>query len=183
MVGIIIACPEIENAGTIKSKLLRSGYRVCGICSSGARVLELADRMEAGIVIGEYQLTDMLFSELREILPATFEMLLIAPAYRLAGNSGGHIMSLQTPFQQQELLGTIALMVNSIENKKNNKKAGKEPANRQPKEKKLLNEAKALLMSRNNMTEDEAHRYIQKYSMDNSTSLQETARMLLSAVK
>lgn len=183
MVGIIIACTEPGNATSIKSGLLQSGYRVCGICSCGAQVLEMADRMDTGIVISEYQLTDMLYSELRGILPATFEMLLIAPAYRIVGNPGNTIMSLSVPFRQQELLSAVALMVNSIENKKNNKKAGKEPTNRLPKEKKLLNEAKALLMSRNNMTEDEAHRYIQKYSMDNSTSLQETARMILSAVK
>lgn len=183
MVGIIIVCPEIETGKEIKYKLLRSGYRVWGICTSGAQALEMADRMGSGIVISEYQLPDMVFSELREVLPSAFEMLLIAPAYRLVENTGSGIMSLRRPFEQQELLSAISLMVNSIENRKNNKKAGKDPVKRLPEEKKMLNEAKALLMSRNNMSEEEAHRYIQKYSMDNSTSLQETARRILSAVR
>ena len=42
-----------------------------------------------------------------------------------------------------------------------------------------LSAAKALLMERNNMTEPEAHRYIQKTAMDTGTSLVETAQMVL----
>ena len=43
----------------------------------------------------------------------------------------------------------------------------------------MIHEAKLLLMNRNNMTEEEAHRYLQKTSMDNGTSLVETAQMVL----
>ena len=43
----------------------------------------------------------------------------------------------------------------------------------------LISEAKALLMERNNLTEEEAHRYMQKRSMDNGTGLTETAQMIL----
>ena len=35
-------------------------------------------------------------------------------------------------------------------------------------------------MSRNNLTEEEAHRYIQKRSMNNGTDMVETALMILS---
>lgn len=46
-------------------------------------------------------------------------------------------------------------------------------------EKKTIGDAKALLMSRDNMTEEEAHRYIQKISMDSGNNLVETAEMIL----
>ena len=36
-----------------------------------------------------------------------------------------------------------------------------------------------LLMERNHLTEEEAHRYIQKSSMDNGTNMVETAQMIL----
>ena len=39
---------------------------------------------------------------------------------------------------------------------------------------------KKLLMERNQMSEEEAHRYIQKSSMDTGTSIVETAQMVLS---
>ena len=35
-------------------------------------------------------------------------------------------------------------------------------------------------MSRNNLSEEEAHRYLQKRSMNNGTDLVETAQMILS---
>ncbi len=38
---------------------------------------------------------------------------------------------------------------------------------------------KSLLIERNHMTESEAHRYMQKCSMDSGTNLVETAQMVL----
>ena len=46
-------------------------------------------------------------------------------------------------------------------------------------EQELVDRAKAILMERNQMTEEEAHRYLQKTSMDNGTSFTETAQMIL----
>ena len=47
----------------------------------------------------------------------------------------------------------------------------------------LINEAKALLMDRNNMTEDEAHKYMQKCSMDSGNNMVETAKMIFALMK
>ena len=50
---------------------------------------------------------------------------------------------------------------------------------RSEEEKETIQKAKILLMERNNLTEEEAHRYIQKTSMDSGTNMVETAQMLL----
>ena len=50
---------------------------------------------------------------------------------------------------------------------------------RSEKEAAVIETAKQLLITRNNMTEDEAHRYLQKRSMDNGTDMVETAQMVL----
>ena len=42
----------------------------------------------------------------------------------------------------------------------------------------MIDAAKKLLMDRNSMTEEEAHRYMQKCSMDSGTNLVETAEMV-----
>ena len=44
---------------------------------------------------------------------------------------------------------------------------------------KIIDEAKKLLMNTRNMTEEEAHRFIQKSSMDSGTNMVETAQMVL----
>ncbi|MDE7269116.1 MAG: ANTAR domain-containing protein, partial [Acetatifactor sp.] len=47
----------------------------------------------------------------------------------------------------------------------------------------LIRAAKELLMARNHMDEEEAHRYLQKCSMDSGTNLVETAQMVLAMMK
>ena len=47
----------------------------------------------------------------------------------------------------------------------------------------FVDEAKKLLIERNHMTEEEAHRYIQKCSMDSGTNMAEMAQMVLSMMK
>ena len=44
----------------------------------------------------------------------------------------------------------------------------------------MIERAKLLLMERNSFSEEEAHRYIQKRSMDNGTGLVEVSQMILS---
>ena len=48
---------------------------------------------------------------------------------------------------------------------------------------KLIADAKKLLMERNSMTEEEAHRYMQKCSMDSGTNIVETAQMVFTLMK
>ena len=47
----------------------------------------------------------------------------------------------------------------------------------------MISEAKALLMERNHMSEEEAHRYLQKSSMDSGTNMLETAQMVLTIMR
>ena len=49
------------------------------------------------------------------------------------------------------------------------KKARLAPKTRTDEERELIRQAKGVLMDRNNMTEDEAHKYMQKCSMDSGT--------------
>ena len=55
-----------------------------------------------------------------------------------------------------------------------------QPRKRSEEDRLLISKAKALLMERNHMTESEAHRYIQKCSMDSGTNMVETAQMVIS---
>ena len=57
------------------------------------------------------------------------------------------------------------------------------PRARSEQEEGLIKEAKELLMNRNHMTEEEAHRYLQKCSMDSGTNLVEEAQMVLAMMR
>lgn len=181
MTSIIIVLPKIEDGKTMKNLLVRNGYTVSAVCGSGAQAISAMDGFDDGIVICGYKLVDMMYEELHDCMPQGFEMLLMASDHHLADCRGHDIMCLSMPLKVFDLMNTVEMMTNSIEYKRKKKKA--QPKTRNPQERALINEAKTLLMSRNNMTEDEAHRYIQKCSMDTSTNLVETAQMILSVMK
>lgn len=181
MTGIIVALPKIEDAKNMKNLLVRSGYSVEAICTSGLQVLSAVDQLNDGIVICGYKLTDMLYFELHENLPKEFEMLLMASQRFLVDCQDNDIICLAMPFQMRDLVNTVEMLSNSITYKRKKRKI--QPRQRNPEEIALIKEAKLLLMDRNNMTEEEAHRYIQKTSMDNSTSMVETAQMVLTIMR
>ena len=63
------------------------------------------------------------------------------------------------------------------------RKAKQKPKERNEEEVALIREAKELLMTRNNMSEEDAHHYIQKCSMDSCTNMVETAQMVLAMMR
>ena len=54
------------------------------------------------------------------------------------------------------------------------------PRQRSPEEQKIIDTAKHMLMEKNNMTEQEAFRYIQKCSMDSGNTMVDSATMVMS---
>jgi len=111
-------------------------------------------------------------------LPRDFRMLLIASPVRLQECSIGNIMCLAMPIHLHELvstLETIQMEMTALERRRRKQ----QPKKRTEKEQKIINDAKALLMERNHLSEEEAHKYIQKLSMDSGNNLVETAEMIL----
>lgn len=178
MTNIIVVFPKVEEAKNIKNVLVRSGYYVAAVCTTGSGALSALEGLKEGIVVCGYQFTDMIYAELKEYLPPSFSMLLIAFPNRLGDNNFSDIVCLSMPLKVHELTSTLEMMEGAqrYRRKKSQVKLGE----RSEKEKRLLAQAKAILMEKNNMTEDEAHHYIQKSSMDNGRNLIETAQMIIS---
>ncbi len=182
MTSVIVALPKIEDAKNIKNVLVRNGIPVAGACTTGAQVLALTDSLNDGIIICGYKMTDMIYAQLREYLPSDFEILVLASRQVISGGMvEGDVMCLAMPLKVHELIGTVDMMVQAAERRKRKKKAV--PRERNTQEVKIIREAKEVLMGRNHMTEEEAHRYIQKCSMDSGTNMVETAQMVLRMMK
>lgn len=180
MTNIIVAFSKPEDGKNIKGILVRNGYQVVAVCTSGSQALSAAEGVGSGIVVSGYRFEDMLYDELRQYLPAAFDMLLISSPSRWGGQAPGNVICLPMPLKVHDLISTLEMMVQAqvrIRRKMKNR-----PRERSSEERRLIDEAKALLMERNNMTESEAHRYIQKCSMDSGTNLVETAQMVISLI-
>lgn len=181
MTNIIVALPKLQDAKGIKNVLVRNGFPVAGVCTSGAQAVSQADDLNEGIVICSYKLADMVYSQLREYLPPGFEMLLMASDRLLSQCESEGIVCLSMPFKVHELVSTVGMLSEGIMHRK--RKARSVPKVRSAEEDAVIREAKELLMGRNHMTEEEAHRYLQKCSMDSGNRLAETALMVLSMMK
>lgn len=180
MINIIVVFPKIENAKSIKNILVKNGFRVNAVCTTGAQALQHADMLGKGIVVCAGRLQDMMYTQLREYLPDYFQMLVVASCNQREEGTRDNVVFLTMPLKVHELVGTLEMMSNNLVRRRR-KKTG--PAKRSEEEKQLLQKAKQMLMERNNMTEEEAHRYMQKSSMDSGTGLVETAQMILSMMQ
>ncbi len=179
MLSIIIAFPKNEDGNSIKNALVRNGFEVNAVCTTGAQVIGIANDLDGGIVLCGYRLLDMHYSELNNYLPKGFEMLLIASAVKLEECTDNNIVCLSMPIKIQDMINTLQMMSYNYTRRKKREK----PKARSEEERSTITRAKQLLMERNNMTEEEAHRYLQKSSMDSGNKLLEMAEMILSMME
>lgn len=180
MANVIVAFSRLEDAKSIKNILIKNGFQVLSVCSSGAQALAQIEDLNSGVVICGYRLTDMLFSELHDYLPPEFSMLMVSSPARWTVRIPEDLICLPMPLKVHDLVSTLDMMLEAQARRR--KKQRQQPKKRSDTERNLITEAKNLLMERNNMTEEEAHRYIQKCSMDSGTNMTETAQMVISLI-
>ncbi|MCI8506428.1 MAG: ANTAR domain-containing protein [Lachnospiraceae bacterium] len=179
MANIIVVFPKTEDAKNIRNILNRNGFHVIAVCTTGAQALNCIEELNDGIVVCGYRFADMRYGELHEYLPEGFEMLLIA-SERYWGEAAVD-MCISMPLKIHDLVDTLTMMEETQLRRRRRRRA--QPRVRDEKAQAVIAGAKEVLMERNNMTESEAHRYIQKCSMDSGTNMVETAHMILDIMK
>ena len=181
MSNIVIAFPKKEVAQNIRKILSQSGYSVQAVCSTGAQALASVNNLENGILICGSRFIDMMYMEIHDYLPPEFQMLLIASPTSIQEREVENLVCLELPMKVHELLQTLEMMEGLIRRRR--KRLRTIPRQRSEEDRQMIEQAKALLMDRNKFSEEEAHRYIQKRSMENGTGLVEVAQMILSLMQ
>jgi Response regulator with putative antiterminator output domain len=181
MVNVIVVFPKIEEAKSIKNILVRNGFSVIAACNTGAQVLHHVDGLHFGILVSGYKLPDMMYNQLKAYCPSSFEMLLLASENLLASCSEKDVICVGMPLKVHNLLNTLEMMCINMERKR--KKEREKPKVRSKQDVAVIQQSKRLLMERNNMSEEEAHQYLQKTSMNSGNSMVETAQMVISISK
>lgn len=181
MSNIVIAFPKKEVAQNIRKILSQSGYSVQAVCSTGAQALASVNNLENGILICGSRFIDMMYMEIHDYLPPEFQMLLIASPTSIQEREVENLVCLELPMKVHELLQTLEMMEGQIRRRR--KRLRNIPRQRSEEDRQMIEQAKALLIDRNKFSEEEAHRYIQKRSMENGTGLVEVAQMILSLMQ
>lgn len=179
MVSIIVAFKKQTDAANIRNLLTRFGYNVVGVCTTGAAVLNVIDQMidSDGIVICGCRLGDMDYFHLHKFLPEYYEMVIMGSQAALGQVESEDVLKITLPMKTQAFINNIGLLETTMMRRR--KKRREMPRSRSGEERILIENAKSLLMEAKKYTEGEAHRYLQKTSMSNGTSIVETAQMVM----
>ena len=110
MSHIIVVFPRRDNAVNIRNVLVRAGMEVSAVCLTGAKVLQYVDNWSDGIVVCGYRLQDMQYTELREALPFSFDMLLVAPPSKWMDELPEGVVGLPLPIKVYDLVSTVEML-------------------------------------------------------------------------
>ena len=180
MINVIVAFPRLENAKSIKSILVKNAFGVNAVCTTGAQVLHHADMLGEAIVVCAGRLPDVTYTQLREYLPPHFPMLVVSSPKQREEGTRDNVVFLTMPLKVHELVSTLEMMSHDFVRRRKKRNS---PPIRSKEERQILQKAKETLMERNDMTEEEAHRYMQKSSMDSGTNMAEAAEMILTMIE
>ena len=163
--------------------MLRShGYPLVRRCRYASQVMQLASEIEeGGLVICPSRLSDRSAMELKSYLSPAFRMIVlvshkndITEIYEYDDDFGQDVVTLTTPVPPLHFLETVELMLGTRHGS-----LGPRPPRRTDEEDRMICEAKTNLMERNGMTEQQAHRFIQKRSMTLSQKMADVALSIL----
>lgn len=169
---IVVAFERQSNCDRVRAALERGGEFACLTCRSAAQVKRTVAKLRLDLVVCGFKLADESCEALYCDLPQRCAMLMVAPQAQLDLCAAPDIFKLPAPVRQGELLASVRLLAQARE----------APARQTEEERALVGRAKALLME-GGMTEGQAHRFLQKQSMNHGARLADTARRLLEQAK
>lgn len=133
----------------------------------------MVNKARINIVVCGYKLADGCVERLCEDLPATCTLLAVASRAQLE-LLPEEIFRLPAPISRAALIASVEMLFQM--NRRLNRLVR---PRRSDEDQKLVARAKQLLMDRNGMTEEQAHRFIQKRSMDSGAKMVQTAQFIL----
>lgn len=192
MRSIIVAFSDPENANKIKNILVRHDLPVRGIATNGAMALRLTAPMDGGgLIVCGSRFADMTAMQMTSLLSEEYDVLMLGTAVHMESTFGHQegLFSLSLPLQAEDLVSSARMLLEKRQMYNDTWRSKKTTAvsavkesdakGRKPEDQRIIDQAKALLMTRNYLSEQEAHRYLQKASMDTGTKLVDMARTVL----
>ena len=180
----MIASQSEKLVSSIRSQVTSSGYEVVGMASNGYDLIRRCKALAPAVVIVDEELPGMSVISLVEILIQQRQaVLLVGMSYqKFYYRQDPYFEFCEKPVQPVVLLTMLRVLVKygqtvrQLESKVNH-------LEKLQKEEKTIRLAKRALQQNERMSEDEAHRYIQKRSMELRISKLEVAEIILKKVR
>jgi response regulator NasT len=171
---IVVAFANEEAQRRIQRLLESDGWSPAACCASGAEAIRAVRKLGSAAVVCGFKLRDMTASDLAADLRGSAVVLVVSSAVNLDLCQGENLHKLATPVRRADFFATLDLL------RRFEERNLRHPApRRREEEQALVRRAKELLMDVGRMTEAEAHRFLQKRSMDTGMKLYETAQIMI----
>ena len=170
MARIVIAGRSAQSREQMASLLSSSGYPVYRLCSSAGELRRLLNDCDDGLLILAGQLPDCSADELFWDYGSQVQILLIARPPVLEACEEAGVFRLALPTSQQAVLGAVEMLTQLHRMRLPRRSAD---------EKQLVEEAKALLMRRDGLTEPQAHRMLQQAAMSRGLRMADCAAQII----
>ena len=166
---IIVGTSEVSR--TQLSRLLAaSGYSVFRLCAAGGELRRALTECEDGIVIITGGLTDARPDDIAADFGALFQFLLIARPEALEACESPRVFKLTYPCSGSAVIGAVE-MLSQLHSMRLPHRSGED--------RRLVEEAKRLLMRACGIDEPEAHRRMQQYAMHHGVKMTEYALTII----
>lgn len=167
MRDIIIAYPVKSVALKLRLMLESEGLHVSFICAMGSSVLSISQDMREGVIVCAEMLSDMSAGNIAEHLPPDFDVVALSKS----GTQSymGNLIYLPLPVNRDEFISTVSILASSTSafTRRDNGDA------------EIISNAKLIIMDRMNMTETQAHKYLQDESMKTGKKLVRLAQEII----
>ena len=170
MARIVIAGRSAQSREQMASLLSSSGYPVYRLCSSAGELRRVLNDCDDGLLILAGQLPDCSADELFWDYGSQVQILLIARPPVLEACEEAGVFHLTLPTSQQAVLGAVEMLTQLHRMRLPRRSAD---------EKQLVEEAKALLMRRDGLTEPQAHRMLQQAAMSRGLRMADCAAQII----
>ena len=171
---IVVAFANEEAQRRICRLLESDGWSPAASCASGAEAIRTVRKLGSAIVICGFKLRDITANDLAADLQGTALLMVVSSAVNLDFCQRDNLYKLPTPISRSDFFATLDLMRQFEEAHLHHA-----PPKRKEADQQLIRKAKELLMDTNRMTESEAHRFLQKRSMDAGMKLADMAQYIL----
>lgn len=170
--SIIVANSNPDSARRVAAVLKQSGLPVTEVCFTGAQMIEVAmRRYQGGVVVSSLDLPDMAAVKLPKAAPRSFEFLFLVRSHQTGMAEQLDCPRLLLPLNRRDLVDSVRMLNNLFLPGRRDVPPNEGPA--------LVDAAKQLLMERNRFTESQAHRFLQRKSMDTGRRNFEIAAIVL----
>jgi response regulator NasT len=174
MQSVVTAFSNPLMARTVSSVLTNGGYEVESVCKSGEDLLQFSETCASRVVVSGFSFPDMDLESLYRRLNGRLAMVIVPFSHQMNMIKIRELTVIPYPPPEQELLLAVERVDKFV-----SARGQTLPHVRTAEEILLIHRAKEIIIDSLGATEDQAHRFLQRFSMNYGLRLSEAAKMVI----